>query len=381
MTDFFPYRDGELVRRRRCRSRASPPRSARRSTSIPPAPSTARYRAFADAFAPARPLICYAVKANSNLAVLRLFAGLGAGADVVSEGELRRALAAGIPPQRIVFSGVGKTRAELDAALAAGIHQINVESVPELRRLSEVGDGARHDRPDRDPGQSGCRCADPRQDLDRQARKTSSASTSRTRSTPIASPRDLPGIEPVGLAVHIGSQIAAVSARSARLSSGSPSWCVELRAGGLAVRRLDLGGGLGIRYHDETPPRARATMPALVRDIFGALDVELAFEPGRVLVGPAGIAGRAGDLRQGGRDQAVRHRRCGDERSDPAGAVRGLARHRPGAAARRRRRAEPGRCRRPGLRDRRHLCHAAATCRRWPRAIWWRSTVPGPMAR
>ena len=92
----------------------------------------AQYRRFADAFAPERPLICYAVKANSNLAVLRLFARLGAGADVVSEGELRRALAAGIPPERIVFSGVGKTAKEMAAALAAGIHQINVESVPEL---------------------------------------------------------------------------------------------------------------------------------------------------------------------------------------------------------------------------------------------------------
>src|SRR6266542_4268132 len=99
---------------------------------------TARYRGFAEAFAAERPLVCFAVKANSNLAVLRLFAGLGAGADVVSEGELRRALAAGIPPQRIIFSGVGKTEEELEAALAAGIHQINIESLPELRRLSEV---------------------------------------------------------------------------------------------------------------------------------------------------------------------------------------------------------------------------------------------------
>src|SRR5215831_11360470 len=99
---------------------------------------TAQYRRFANAFSRDQPLICYAVKANSNLAVLRLFASLGAGADVVSEGELRRALAAGVSPQRILFSGVGKTRAELEAALEAEIHQINVESVPELRRLSEI---------------------------------------------------------------------------------------------------------------------------------------------------------------------------------------------------------------------------------------------------
>src|SRR5262249_9709629 len=98
----------------------------------------AQYRSFAEAFSAEQPLICYAVKANSNLAVLRLFAGLGAGADVVSEGELRRALAVGMSPQKIIFSGVGKTRAELEAALDAEIHQINVESVPELCRLSEI---------------------------------------------------------------------------------------------------------------------------------------------------------------------------------------------------------------------------------------------------
>src|SRR6202030_327589 len=97
-----------------------------------------QYRALAAALAPVRPLICYAVKANANLAVLRVFARLGAGADVGSEGELRRALAAGIPPQRIIFSGVGKTKDELEAALTAGIHQINIESIPELRRLGEV---------------------------------------------------------------------------------------------------------------------------------------------------------------------------------------------------------------------------------------------------
>src|SRR5262249_17486178 len=99
---------------------------------------SARYRGFAEAFGTLAPMVCYAVKANSNLAVLRLLAGIGAGADVVSEGELRRALAAGIPPERIIFSGVGKTRGELEAALVAGIHQINVESIPELRRLSEI---------------------------------------------------------------------------------------------------------------------------------------------------------------------------------------------------------------------------------------------------
>ena len=142
MSDVFAYRDGVLhaedVSVAHIAEAVGTPFYLYSAASL-----RARYRAFAEAFAPERPLICFAVKANSNLAVLRLLAGLGAGADVVSEGELRRALAAGIPPQRIIFSGVGKTRDELEAALAAGIHQINVELIPELRRLSAVADSAR----------------------------------------------------------------------------------------------------------------------------------------------------------------------------------------------------------------------------------------------
>src|SRR5204863_6273220 len=137
VNEFFPYRGGELhaadVPIGRIAAEVGTPFYLYSAAAL-----SALYRRFADAFAPARPLVCYAVKANSNLAVLRLFASLGAGADVVSEGELRRALAAGVPPERIIFSGVGKTREELEAALAAGIHQINVESLPELRRLSDV---------------------------------------------------------------------------------------------------------------------------------------------------------------------------------------------------------------------------------------------------
>ena len=259
MADFFPYRDGEL------HAEAVPVARIAAAVGTPfylysAGALTAHYRSFAAAFAPVAPLICYAVKANSNLAVLRLFAGLGAGADVVSEGELRRALAAGIPPRRIVFSGVGKTRAELAAALDAGIHQINVESVPELRRLSAVaaarGQTARvaiRVNPDVD-----ARRPTPRSRP--AARKTSSASPSRRRWRPIASPRELPGIEPVGLAVHIGSQIAELGpsrAAFARLAE----LVVELRAEGLAVRRVDLGGGLAIPYRDESPGRLRPPMP------------------------------------------------------------------------------------------------------------------------
>src|SRR5437763_12119047 len=146
VNEFFPYRGGELhaedVPIGRIAAEVGTPFYLYSAAAL-----SALYRRFADAFAPARPLVCYAVKANSNLAVLRLFATLGAGADVVSEGELCRALAAGIPPERIIFSGIGKTHEELEAALAAGIHQINVESVSELHRLSAVaaarGDSAR----------------------------------------------------------------------------------------------------------------------------------------------------------------------------------------------------------------------------------------------
>jgi diaminopimelate decarboxylase len=227
----------------------------------------AQYHRFAEAFADEQTLICYAVKANSNLAVLRLFAGLGAGADVVSEGELRRALDAGIPPQRIIFSGVGKTRAEHAAALDADIHQINVESVPELCQLSRVA-AAR--------GVTARVAIRVNPDID--ARTLSDISTGRKEdkfgiafSDCLAAYRlaaDLPGIEPLGLAVHIGSQI------------------VDLE--GFAVRQVDLGGGLTIPYGDEVPATL-AAYAATVREVFGALDLALAFEPGRFLVGDGGI--------------------------------------------------------------------------------------------
>lgn len=246
----------------------------------------AQYRAFAGALAALDPLVCYAVKANSNLAVLRLFAGLGAGADVVSEGELRRALAAGVPPQRIVFSGVGKSAAELAAALAAGIHQINVESVPELRRLSAVAAASGRTAP-----------VAIRVNPDVDALTHSKIATGRRHdkfgiahdevAAAYRLAADLPGIEPVGLAVHIGSQLADLApcrtafTRLADLAAG-------LRGDGLAVRRIDLGGGLTVRYRDETPPGPQA-YARMVRDIFGRLEVELAFEPGRFLVASGGL--------------------------------------------------------------------------------------------
>lgn len=249
---------------------------------------TAQYRALAAALAPVRPLICYAVKANSNQAVLRLFAGLGAGADVVSEGELRRALAAGIPPQRIVFSGVGKTRAELAAALDANIHQINVESVPELRQLSEVA-AAR--------GQTARVAIRINPDVD--AESHTAISTGRkgdkfgiARDDVAAAYRlaaQLPGVEPAGLAVHIGSQIVKL-APSRKAFSRVAELVIALRSEGHSVRQVDLGGGLTIPYHEhDDAPIGPASYAELVQKIFDPLDVTLAFEPGRFLVGAGGV--------------------------------------------------------------------------------------------
>jgi len=284
--DFFPYRDGELfaegVAVARVAEAVGTPFYLYSAGAL-----SARYHAFADAFAAERPLICYAVKANSNLAVLRVFAQLGAGADVVSEGELRRALAAGIPPERIVFSGVGKTRAELDAALSAGIHQINVESIPELRRLSALaaarGRTARvaiRVNPDVD--------ALTHAKIATGKRESKFGIDIEDASEAYRLAGELPGIEPVGLAVHIGSQTGGGLRPFREAFERLAELVIELRQIGLVVRRVDLGGGLGIRYRDETPPDATA-YAALVRDIFTPLDLDIACEPGRVLVGPAGL--------------------------------------------------------------------------------------------
>ena len=247
---------------------------------------TAQYRRFADAFLPERPLICYAVKANSNLAVLRLLARLGAGADVVSEGELRRALAAGVPAERIIFSGVGKTAAEMQAAVDAGIHQVNVESVPELRRLSEVASArgriariAIRVNPDVDAHTHA------KISTGRKENKFGIEIDEAIAAFELAS--ELPGIKPVGLAVHIGSQVTDLEPYR-RAFERVAELVLELRALGFSVVRLDLGGGIGVRYHAERPPEP-LSYAKLVRGIFGSLGLTLAFEPGRLLTAPAGL--------------------------------------------------------------------------------------------
>lgn len=245
-----------------------------------------RYTDFANAFSHNRATICYAVKANGNLAVIRTLAALGAGADVVSEGELRRALAAGTPMDRIVFSGVGKSRAELAYALTQGIVQINVESEPELEALSEICVAL-------DKTTSIGVRVNPDVDAQTHAKISTGKAENKfgidiTRASAVfARARDLPGVNPVSVAVHIGSQITDLT--PLRIAFGHLASLVDrLRADGHNITRLDLGGGLGIRYEDETPPTP-AEYAAMVNETLGHLDCHLMFEPGRVLVGEAGI--------------------------------------------------------------------------------------------
>src|SRR5256714_6613642 len=210
-----------------------------------------QYRALAAALAPVDPLICYALKANSNQAVLTLFASLGAGADVVSEGELRRALAAGVPAERIVFSGVGKTRAELAAALDAGIHQINVESVPELRALSELASSrgqiarvAIRVNPDVDAGTHTAIATG------RKGDKFGIAHTEIPAAYRLAA--QLPGLEPVGLAVHIGSQIVKLAPSRAAFFRVA-ELVATLRGEGHSLPRVHLGGRVALPFHQGDP--------------------------------------------------------------------------------------------------------------------------------
>jgi diaminopimelate decarboxylase len=285
VNDFFHYRGGEL------HAEELPVANIAAAVGTPfylysAAGFTAQYRRFADAFLPERPLICYAVKANSNLAVIRLLAGLGAGADVVSEGELRRALAVGVPPERIIFSGVGKTAAEMQAAVDAGIHQVNVESVPELRRLSEVASArgriariAIRVNPDVDAHTHA------KISTGRKENKFGIEIDEAIAAFELAS--ELPGIKPVGLAVHIGSQVTDLEPYR-RAFERVAELVLELRALGFSVARLDLGGGIGVHYHAERPLEP-LSYAKLVRGIFGSLGLTLAFEPGRVLTAPAGL--------------------------------------------------------------------------------------------
>jgi diaminopimelate decarboxylase len=248
----------------------------------------ARLRRFLAAFAGERVLVCYAVKANANLAVISTLASEGAGADIVSGGELERALAAGVPPSRIVFSGVGKSRDEMAAALEAGIAQFNVESVPELAVLGEVAAQRRRRAP-----------VALRINPDIAADTHDKISTGR-RQDKFGIPWDraleaydaarrLAGIEIVGLHLHIGSQILSLAPFRAAFARAI-ELIEALRAAGIPITRLDLGGGLGAPYRGETEHALDLDgYAALVRELVRGQGLELTFEPGRWLVAEAGV--------------------------------------------------------------------------------------------
>ena len=247
------------------------------------------YRVFADAFAGMDDaLVCYSVKANSNLGVLATLARLGAGMDVVSEGELRRALAVRVPPERIAFSGVGKTKAEMAIALDAGIFAFNVESEPELRALSEVAEAR---------GKTARIAMRVNPDVDAKTHhKIATGKAENKFGVPFADAsalyrlaRELPNIEACGVHMHIGSQITDLSPFRNAFAL-LKELVGTLRSQGFAISFVNLGGGLGIPYRrDEPEPPLPADYARLVKDEVGDLDARLLFEPGRMIAGNAGI--------------------------------------------------------------------------------------------
>jgi diaminopimelate decarboxylase len=249
---------------------------------------TRHYKVFAGAFADVRALVCYAMKANSNQAVIATLAKLGAGADVVSGGELGRALAAGIAPDKIMFSGVGKTEPELAAAVDAGILCVNVESEPELELLSAVA------------ASKGRRAAiSLRVNPDIDAKTHAKIATGKSENKfgiPISRARGvyafaakLPGVLVKGVDMHIGSQITDLQPFDDAFVLLS-DFVRMLRGDGHDIAHVDLGGGLGIPYRrDNDPPPDPDAYADVVKRATRALDCTLIFEPGRVIVGNAGI--------------------------------------------------------------------------------------------
>ncbi|GLK77331.1 diaminopimelate decarboxylase [Methylopila jiangsuensis] len=249
---------------------------------------TRHVRVFREAFAGVDHLVCYALKANSNQAVLTTLARLGVGMDVVSGGELHRALKAGVPGERITFSGVGKTAAELAAGIEAGILAFNVESEPELRLLSQVA---------ADKGATAHVALRVNPDVDARSHAKISTGSSETKfGVPIADARRvyaeaarLPGLKVSGVDMHIGSQITELDPFDSAIAR-LVSFVGELRADGHAIEHVDLGGGLGIPYRDDNePPPHPDAYAAVVKRLTADLKATLVFEPGRLIVGNAGV--------------------------------------------------------------------------------------------
>src|SRR6266566_8263591 len=249
------------------------------------------FKVFDQAFAKARHIVCFSVKANSNLALLRAFAKEGSGFDIVSEGELFRALKVGADPRKIVFSGVGKKRQEIEYALKSGILMFNVESEEELFALDEIAAGigkkapiSLRVNPDVDPQthpyiSTGMKKAKFGVDIKKSLETYRKAVS-------------LKNVEVVGVDCHIGSQLTSVTPFVDALAKVREYLdrvlAGEMKKEGAQIRYLDLGGGLGINYHDETPPLPDEYAHAVIQGLEG-LNITLILEPGRVIVGNAGI--------------------------------------------------------------------------------------------
>lgn len=249
---------------------------------------TRHYQVFSRAFSGMDVLVCYSVKANSNLAVLKTLADLGSGMDVVSGGELRRAQAAGVPGERIVFSGVGKTREEMRLALDAGIYCFNVESEPELEALNEVALSADQIAP-----------VALRVNPDVDARTHAKISTGRAEDKfgipwsraidTYAMAAKMPGISICGIDMHIGSQLTEL-APFAEAVSRLGDLVQELRKQGHTISHFDFGGGLGIPYkRGNAPPPHPDEYAEMIKDLASRFECRLVFEPGRMIAGNAGI--------------------------------------------------------------------------------------------
>ncbi len=283
--DHFDYRDGQLcaedVPLTAIAARFGTPTYVYSRATV-----ERHWRAFDNALADRPHLICYAVKANSNLALLNLLARLGSGFDIVSAGELERVLAAGGEPAKIVFSGVGKTATEMKRALEIGIRCFNVESVPELERLNEVAAdvGVRAPvslrvNPDVDAGTHPY--------ISTGLKENKFGIDIATAEQAYARAASLPHLDVIGIDCHIGSQLTQVTPFVDALNRVL-ALVDRLAATGITIRHLDLGGGLGIRYRDERPPAPAEYVVPLLQAL-GDRKMEIMLEPGRAIVGNAGV--------------------------------------------------------------------------------------------
>ncbi|PIA68832.1 diaminopimelate decarboxylase [Pseudomonas sediminis] len=281
----FKYRDGELFAEGVALS-ALAQRFGTPTYVYSRAHIEGQYRAYADALAGMSHLVCFAVKANSNIGVLNVLARLGAGFDIVSSGELERVLAAGGEPSRIVFSGVGKSRDDMRRALEVGVHCFNVESIVELERLQKVAAelGVKAPvslrvNPDVDAGTHPY--------ISTGLKENKFGIDIEQAEAVYARAAELPNLEVIGVDCHIGSQLTTLEPFLDALDR-LLLLVDKLAARGITIKHLDLGGGLGVQYRDEQPPLAGDYIAAVRKRLAGR-DLSLVFEPGRFIVANAGV--------------------------------------------------------------------------------------------